>query len=115
VRISRVITASQDLDETFDELAELITQLIPSERISLITNQTVTGSATAHYSYGRSLAILAPGQIPNSGGQIYEMINRTRAPFIVDSATPGIKHTLEKSRRNTEPVGLVSWMFAPLY
>ena len=81
----------------------------------MITNHPGTGSATAHYSYDRGLAILPPGQIPNSGGQIYEVINRTRTPFVVDTSVPGIEQTLEKSRLNTEPVCLVNWMIAPLY
>ena len=59
--IGRVITASQDLDDTFEELAEVITQLIPSERISLITNRAGTDRAMTRYSYGRELFNLPPG------------------------------------------------------
>lgn len=114
-RIGRVITASQDLDETFDELAELMTQLIPSERISLITNQRGTDRAMARHSYGRELFNLAPGDIPGDDNQLNAVIMRTRSPFVVDSNVPGIEKALMESHRLADPVDLAGWMIAPLF
>ena len=114
-QLGRVITTSQDLDDTFEELAKLITRLIPSERISLITNQPGTDRAMARHSYGRELFDLAPGEIPADDGQLSKVIMRTRSPFVVDSSIPGIEETLAESDRLANPVGLHDWMIAPLF
>ena len=114
-RIGRVITASQDIDATFEELAALITELIPSERISLITNRPGTDQAMARHSYGRELFNLPPGDIPADDGQLNAVILRTRSPFVVDSSIPDIEMALRKSHRLADPVDLAGWMITPLF
>ena len=114
-RIGRVITASQDLDATFEELAALIAELIPSERISLVTNRPGTNQTMARHSYGRELFNLAPVDISKGNDHLNAVIIRTRSPFVVDSSIPDIEMTLRESRRLAEPVGLAGWMIAPLF
>jgi PAS domain S-box-containing protein len=114
-QISRVITTTQGIDDNFEELAELIDKLIPSERFSLFLEDPKTGIPVTYYSRGRALANLAPGELPPAKSEITDLFKETRTAQIIDTNTVGIEHDFAISKKLSDPVGLNSWLIAPVF
>ena len=112
--ISRTITSSPDFDDVFAEVGELITDLIPSDRLSITLITEPGEPPTSVFALGAPLKGTDPKELPAVRGDISKLLNIRRRPFIVDESDPESAHDVAVTSSFAKQAGLNSWMVAPL-
>ncbi len=113
-QISRVITSSPSLENNFEEVGELITDLIPSDRLSITIVAEPGEAPVAVFAIGTPLVGTDTTVLPPVRGEISQKLNQTRTPFIVDDLSPDTINDVIAIESLTQQAGLKSWMVAPL-
>jgi len=112
--ISRAITSSPNFDDVFAEVGELITDLIPADRLSITLITKLGEPPTSIFALGAPLMGTDPNDLPAVRGDISKLLDTRRRPFIVDESDPESAHDVAATSRFAKQAGLKSWMVAPL-
>ncbi len=113
-QISRAISSSQKMDATFDNLGKLITTLIPSDRLTITLWAKPGDPPIAVYGYGVKLAHVAPGSAMSATGEVRRLLADNPVPTVIDENDPRVPGDVAATSVFSGPVGLRSWMVAPL-
>ncbi|MDG0867986.1 GAF domain-containing protein [Candidatus Lucifugimonas marina] len=114
-KIGQIVTSSNSLDDVFSRFAEVVNELVPTDRLGLTVLEEGGDKPIRWFNFGRGLAELKPGELPLSRGQISAILRQHRAPMVVDDSTPGAKDDILVANRLAKEVGLKSWMAAPMF
>ncbi|MBC8453136.1 MAG: GAF domain-containing protein [Chloroflexi bacterium] len=113
-QISRVITSSSDMKDAFGSVGELITDLIPSERLSITLISKLHEAPVSFFTLGKTLAVEDHEKLLPIGIEVVKLLEKRRVPFVVTSQDLDVVPDLSALNQFTEQLGLNSWMVAPL-
>lgn len=113
-QISRAITSSRQLDSTFDEIGRLITELIPSDRLSITLLAEPGQSPSSVYQYGVRIPGASPGTFPPVLGNLHSLLSQDPVPMVVEDHDPRVAGDVAATSGSSQAAGLRSWLVAPL-
>ena len=114
-KMGQIVTSSSSLDDVFSRFTEIVNELIPTDRLGLTVLEEGGDAPVKLFNHGRALADLESGAMPASRGQISALLRRRRGPTILDEDTGEAREDISDANAAALPVGLRSWMAAPLF
>jgi len=112
--ISRVITASQDIDEAVGPFAQSVSSLIPWDRIAIIALSKPGAPRDFTFQDGIAFGNHQSNGIPLENEDFFNAFSDDPTPIIVGELLTSGSEPFKAAQDLADTVGLNSWLLAPL-
>jgi len=114
VNLGKIFTSPNEPGQIFTQFAELVSDVISWDRI--VTTALPSGEhvGPTDHQMGQMLDGFQDGHIPQIADELFEQLNRTRRPIIVDESIGIYSDDFLEITRLADAAGLRSWMVVPV-